>query len=159
MESDWYSAIHLCPGDLRQVLGIEDQEVPWSLGARCSNDGQQDTWGVQYLSLETHRQYSHCYRNLSLPHTDARIQSVADSSFPNCTFRSVFDLQSVVSLMKCSLPPFLHILLCKSNALQKVVICNGSNRSQRQASVLAQPSTQHTHQGNCVGLLYIDLNK
>lgn len=32
VEGDRHRALHLCPGDLRHVLGVEDQHVPWPLG-------------------------------------------------------------------------------------------------------------------------------
>lgn len=45
MEGDRNGALHLRPGDLGQVLGVEDEEVSWPLGARSHHDGQQDSWG------------------------------------------------------------------------------------------------------------------
>lgn len=45
VEGDWNGALHLGPGDLGQVLGVEDEEVARPLGARSHHDGQQDSWG------------------------------------------------------------------------------------------------------------------
>lgn len=45
MKGDGHAALHLRPGDLRQVLGVEDEEVSWSLGAGSHHNGQQHTWG------------------------------------------------------------------------------------------------------------------
>lgn len=45
MESDRHGAIHFCPGDLRHVLGVEDEEVSRPLGARRHHDGQQHSCG------------------------------------------------------------------------------------------------------------------
>lgn len=44
VEGDGNSALHFCPGDLGQVLGVQDEEVSWSLGAGSHHDGQQDSW-------------------------------------------------------------------------------------------------------------------
>lgn len=43
MKGDGHAALHLRPGDLRQVLGVEDEEVSWSLGAGSHHNGQQHT--------------------------------------------------------------------------------------------------------------------
>lgn len=43
VEGDGNAAVHLCPGDLRQILGVEDEEICWSLGAGSRHDGQQHT--------------------------------------------------------------------------------------------------------------------
>lgn len=45
VERDWNGALHLGPGDLGQVLGVEDEEVSRPLGAGGHHDGQQDSWG------------------------------------------------------------------------------------------------------------------
>ena len=45
MKGDRHGALHFCPGDLRQILGIEDEEVSWSLGAGSHHNGQQHSWG------------------------------------------------------------------------------------------------------------------
>lgn len=45
VESDRNGALHLGPGDLGQVLGVEDEEVSWPLGAGSHHDGQQYSWG------------------------------------------------------------------------------------------------------------------
>lgn len=41
MKGDGHAALHFRPGDLRQILGIEDEEVPWSLGAGGHHYGEQ----------------------------------------------------------------------------------------------------------------------
>lgn len=41
MEGNRNGALHFCSGDLRQILGIEDEEVSWPLGARSRHNGQQ----------------------------------------------------------------------------------------------------------------------
>lgn len=45
VEGDWNGALHLGPGDLGQVLGVEDEEVSRPLGAGSHHDGQQNSWG------------------------------------------------------------------------------------------------------------------
>lgn len=45
VKGDGNAALHLCSGDLGQVLGVEDEEVSWSLGAGGHHDGQQHSWG------------------------------------------------------------------------------------------------------------------
>lgn len=47
MKGDRNAALHFCSGDLWQVLGIEDEEVPWSLGAWSHHDGQQHSCRTQ----------------------------------------------------------------------------------------------------------------
>lgn len=41
VKGDGNRALHLCPGHLRQVLGVEDEEVCWPLGAWSRHDSQQ----------------------------------------------------------------------------------------------------------------------
>lgn len=43
VEGDGRYDVHLGPGDLRQVLGVEDQAVRRSLSSRTHHDGQQHT--------------------------------------------------------------------------------------------------------------------
>lgn len=43
MESDWHGALHFGPGDLWQVLGVQDEQVARPLGARGHHDGQKHT--------------------------------------------------------------------------------------------------------------------
>lgn len=45
MKGDGNSALHLCPGNLRKILGVEDEEVRWSLGTGSCNNGKQHTCG------------------------------------------------------------------------------------------------------------------
>lgn len=44
-------ALHLCPGHLGQVLGVEDEEVCWPLGAWSCHDSQQHSWRAQHEVL------------------------------------------------------------------------------------------------------------
>lgn len=44
MKGDGNGALHFRPGDLRQILGVEDEEVSWSLGAGSHHNGQQHPW-------------------------------------------------------------------------------------------------------------------
>lgn len=45
VKGDRDGALHFCPGDLRQILGIEDEEISWSLGTRRRHNGEQDSCG------------------------------------------------------------------------------------------------------------------
>ena len=45
MERDGHGAIHLGPGDLRQVPGVQDEHVSRPLGARGHHDGQEHPCG------------------------------------------------------------------------------------------------------------------
>lgn len=55
VKGDGNRALHLCSGDLRQVLGIEDEEVSWPLGARGRHNSQQHPWRTQHHLLQTYR--------------------------------------------------------------------------------------------------------
>ena len=45
MERDRHGALHLGPGDLRQVPGIQDEHVARPLGARGHHDGEEHPCG------------------------------------------------------------------------------------------------------------------
>lgn len=68
VEGDWNGALHLGPGDLGQVLGVEDEEVSRSLGAGSHHDGQQDSWGhIINVSHGRSEQVSHRKTAVSVP--------------------------------------------------------------------------------------------
>lgn len=45
MKGDRDGALHFSPGDLRQILGIEDEEISGPLGTGSRHDGEQHTCG------------------------------------------------------------------------------------------------------------------
>ena len=45
MERDGHGALHLGPGDLRQVPGVQDEHVAGPLGARGHHDGEEHPCG------------------------------------------------------------------------------------------------------------------
>lgn len=47
VKGDRDGALHFCPGDLGQILGVEDEEISWSLGTRSRYNGEQDSCGIR----------------------------------------------------------------------------------------------------------------